>query len=333
MGNHTRIDREAAEWVAELAAGDVDANLTRRFERWRCASPRHAKAYEEMSAVWQAADVLGVLPALSSRHWTPYKRRRSWKAITAIAFLALSGGFACHIRHEQQAVQTFEYSTEVGTHRVERLPDGSTVSLNTKSKVTVRMTRGVRRLELLRGEALFKVSPDTQRPFEVTSGKRTVRAIGTEFSVRSDAGSLHILVVSGAVALDPQHSVEILHAGESADVLDDGTVRKSILAEDEIQSRLLWTQGRVVFRDERLQDAIAEMNRYNKRQVRLIAPVRQRNLRIGGAFTEDGVDRFVYAISTAFGLQQIPSSDPNEILLAPRNRSSDRSRPSGEDPP
>jgi transmembrane sensor len=195
------------------------------------------------------------------------------------------------------------------------------------------MTRGARQLELLRGEALFKVSPDTQRPFEVTSGKRTVRAIGTEFSVRSDEGSLHVLVVSGAVSLDPQRGAEILHAGESAEVLNDGTLRRAVLAPEDIESRLLWTQGRIVFRDERLEDAIAEMNRYNTRQVRLIASVRQLNSRIGGAFTADGLDRFVYAISTAFGLQQIPSSDPNEILLAPRTTSIDESRASGEDAP
>ncbi len=64
------------------------------------------------------------------------------------------------------------------------LNDGSVVNLNTNSLMRVQLTPELRHVVLERGEALFKVTHDKKRPFDVDAGSTTVRAVGTEFSVR-----------------------------------------------------------------------------------------------------------------------------------------------------
>ena len=71
------------------------------------------------------------------------------------------------------------YDTAVGERRAISLEDGSTIELNTNSRVRVRLARGERRLWLEKGQAMFAVAPDKARPFLVTAGDTTVRALGT----------------------------------------------------------------------------------------------------------------------------------------------------------
>src|SRR6185437_5132157 len=59
-----------------------------------------------------------------------------------------------------------------------------------------------------------------------------------------------------------------------------------------------WRNGQAVFRDERLADAIAEMNRYTEVKIVVVSPTIQ-DLKISGVFRTDRQDNFVAAL-TAF---------------------------------
>src|SRR5262249_7480712 len=81
------------------------------------------------------------------------------------------------------------------------LGDGSLVTLNTASSFEVRMIKDHRIVKLLAGEALFKVAYDSARPFDVTTGDTTVRAVGTQFDVNHRPTSTTVTVVEGRVAV------------------------------------------------------------------------------------------------------------------------------------
>ncbi len=72
------------------------------------------------------------------------------------------------------------YATQVGEQRSIALNDGSTVELDTRSRIRVRLERDARKIELLEGQALFHVAKDERRPFIVSCDEVRVRA-----SVRS----------------------------------------------------------------------------------------------------------------------------------------------------
>lgn len=93
------------------------------------------------------------------------------------------------------------YAADVGEQRSIRLPDGSTVELNSRSRLRVRFTEAERTVELLEGQALFNVAKNPARPFIVRSDETRVRAVGTQFDVYKKRSGTIVTVVEGRVAV------------------------------------------------------------------------------------------------------------------------------------
>jgi hypothetical protein len=83
------------------------------------------------------------------------------------------------------------------------LADGSRVTLDGDSRITVRLDANGRHIALERGEAYFEVAHDPVRPFAVAANGRQAVAVGTRYAVRRDGGDLRVVVTQGTVRLDP----------------------------------------------------------------------------------------------------------------------------------
>ena len=94
-----------------------------------------------------------------------------------------------------------EYATEVGEQRSFRLADGSTVILDSRSRLRLAFDNSVRAVDLLQGRALFRVAANPGKPFIVRAGGTTVRVIGTQFDVNESATATVVTVVEGRVAV------------------------------------------------------------------------------------------------------------------------------------
>lgn len=93
------------------------------------------------------------------------------------------------------------YGTDIGEQRSIVLADGSTVELNSRSRVRIRYSDSQRDVDLLEGQALFRVAHNTARPFIVHSGTANVRAVGTQFDVYKKRTGTVVTVVEGKVAV------------------------------------------------------------------------------------------------------------------------------------
>ena len=188
-----------------------------------------------------------------------------------------------------------------------------------------------------RGEALFKVAHEASRPFDVEAAGTTVRAVGTEFSVRlREPGEkafgrkdVEVLVKEGRVAIDPPKreleraaalpaSVSTLSAGETV-TISANRVHVEKVADTDMDRKLSWTEGRLWFERQRLADVVAEFNRYNRRQM-VIADPAIADIRIGGGFEATDPESFVAALERTFGIRAFPSpssggGDPDVIRL------------------
>ena len=92
------------------------------------------------------------------------------------------------------------YETPIGKHRVITLTDGSTIHLNTRSRVSIRFSATRRAAQLLQGEALFTIQHDPNRPFEVVTGLTVIRDVGTQFDVhRKTSDAAVVTVIQGQV--------------------------------------------------------------------------------------------------------------------------------------
>ncbi len=325
------IESEAARWLIRLE-GDPPAQTRAEFDAWLNADPRNQAAFIRLERTWNRADALRRLRPLDGvvdeqvldkfGVQTPIfddpperKFPRGWIGVATsilLAAIAATAWFAV----ERSGWQV--YKTEFGGFQRIVLPDGSAAMLNTNSRIRVKMTAARRQILLDKGEALFTVAHDTQRPFDVSAADTVVRAVGTAFSVRlREQQQVDVIVSEGRVAIDPPEDTQnakppepapiptlsTLSAGETVSVKSHRIQAKKRIADEDITRKLAWTQGRIWFDRVTLAEAVAEFNRYNRRQLVIDDPSIAR-LRIGGAFDATDLDSFIAALE-AFGIRTL----------------------------
>jgi transmembrane sensor len=335
MTHATDIEAQAALWLARRDAGDTAAQKT-QFAAWLAADARHRAAYLRLAAAWERSarlknlrpDAGTIDPDLLIHGRGAIRRsgrRRPLALAAGVAAIAIAAAWGVIAT---RGVQT--YRTAVGGLARVVLEDGSTVTLNTDSEVHVHFSAARRQLTLLKGEAQFAVAHDRSRPFEVFTGGRVVRAVGTAFDVRLDHGeSVEVMVTEGRVAFVDDTGVAggtrgaipvttTLSAGESA-VASGGKVIVRRISATESSRHLAWELGELSFQGETLNAAVAEFNRYNRRKLRIEDPSIG-NLQIGGNFQALEVDSFVAALNRSFGITAKVADDGTLILeRAPRS--------------
>jgi transmembrane sensor len=332
------IFAEASTWLVEFRAGDVDAEARRRFNAWLRKSPEHIRAYMEVAALWGDIPTLAagmevdidavvaharlqgnVMPLGASRvpgtveaHLpedvtsSPAARRgisstRKRLALAAsFAVAALVGIFVTLWQIDRGST----YTTTVGEQRSITLEDGSVVDLGARSRMRVRMASTRRDVELIAGQALFRVAPDKARPFVVASSNARVQAVGTQFDVHRRSTGTTVTVIEGRVAVQSEQRSTASRAGTSepaplfVEAGEQVTVRATLAqvpgeATGAEASRpravdtaavAAWTDRTLSFENAPLSDVVEEFNRYNEKQMVLTDPTLEA-LRISGVFS------------------------------------------------
>jgi transmembrane sensor len=275
----------AAEWFAQARSADIAAADEPSWLQW-IDDEDHQKAYENCELAWELSGELRGSPAIAALlagaaaarapHPATAKPRARWHApawqLGLAASLLAVGAFAWLFL---TAPTTAEYRTAVGEQRTVTLADGSTVLLNTDSDVRVQLSRRVRRIELAQGEALFSVSHDPNRPFEVHALQGVTTAVGTQFDVELTHGGAAISVLEGTVTVGasghgttlPQVAVS---AGSGVGYSQEGAL--SQLHPAEVSRIQGWRTQRMIFNDIPLDTALAEYNRYSRKPIVLGNP-------------------------------------------------------------
>jgi transmembrane sensor len=208
------------------------------------------------------------------------------------------------------------YRTAIGSIKAVPMKDGSTITLNTNSDIRVAMSATERRVDLDQGEAFFEVAKDLHRPFVVRVGDERVIAVGTKFSVRREGDHVQVIVAEGRVRVERAEPYQ----QTAAALLSKGSVAVAgaagVLVQDEalpeVEERLSWRMGFVVFRETRLSDAVAELNRYNERQIVIEDPALG-FMRIGGHFRANNAEGFVRLLAEALPIR-IENQDARIVL-------------------
>jgi transmembrane sensor len=243
----------------------------------------------------------------------PLRRAAPLAAAAGVLLALIAGG----VWFYQQNLSWQVYETPVGGFTRVVLEDGSVLDLNTNTQARVRLGAKTREVRLVRGEGRFQVSPDAQRPFIVTAAGAAVRAVGTAFSVRlRDSAQVDVLVSEGKVAIAAENLADAppLSAGEAAVVSAD-RMAVSRMEPQQLEQRLAWTSGRLQFYGETLGEAVAEFNRYNRRQLRLDNSSLAQ-LRVGGNFAATDPESFAAALGSAFNLR-VAREGTDTIVLRP----------------
>ena len=205
--------------------------------------------------------------AAPRRPWL--SRRKAWAPALLSALLLAGGGGYWWDHHPSY---TLDVATGPGEMRAVALPDGTRVTLNFDSRLTVRYYPRRRDAELARGEAFFQVAPAAQQPFTVDSGTSQVRVVGTAFNLRSGPPQFVVKVLEGRVEVRPDRrraDAPVLQLGPGAGVSVDAASGRHTAVPVAADSVGDWRHGQLVFAQTPLAEVAAELARYLGRPVRV----------------------------------------------------------------
>ncbi|PAW69098.1 MAG: hypothetical protein B9S34_00195 [Opitutia bacterium Tous-C1TDCM] len=315
------VDDQAAAWLGARDGGLSDTQQA-DFERWLLADRRHADAFARLERCSQALDRLADLQperSVERRHRPGWR----WPALALAAAAALAVGTFFGWRSPAPRDFAHVAATAAGTARTVPLPDGSEIVLNADSEVAVAYGSAARAVDLVRGEAHFKVAPEARRPFTVRIGGVAVRAVGTAFNLRRHADTVEVLVTHGRVDVQETRDGRSLLGGAAAATADPPVLVAGQLmvvsgiaataasrpvptppetvAAPEMERRLAWREQRLELGPTPLAQLVAEFNRTSPRRL-VVADPAIAQLSVGGAFRIGDAETLVQLLETNFDL-------------------------------
>jgi transmembrane sensor len=330
------VREAAALWVARVDRG-LSPDEAAALNTW-LIDPVHQREFAELGGIWTRSEVLSVLadvfprqhaaaaaPAAPAPTTQRAPARRGWAVGLALAasvvaaVLLLGPRLNPFAAPADMAAATLVqvYATTAGERSSVMLSDGSLLSLNTDSEITVDMTAAQRQLTLRRGEAHFEVAHDTSRPFIVAVGDHAVRAVGTAFNIRRRGEQeAEVLVTSGTVRVSGDRDVAVLNAGQLLALRADGSRRVTTPDAQSMEAHLAWRRGVLIFDGQTLAEAVAEIDRYTPKSIRLADP-QLAGKRIVGYFPTDNLQLLLESLQANFGVKV--TEDETQILLSARN--------------
>ncbi|MEH6550031.1 MAG: FecR domain-containing protein [Pseudomonadales bacterium] len=330
---------EASLWIAKLDSGLSD-NDQQSLQQWMAANSENRKLFLHMAKLWDKMDDLSRLSDLfpdtqqvASTPWRSYVAMAASIVVVLFAGLWVAGPSFNGLLSESNyvAAQDYDkvYETAIGEHSALSLSDGTQIMLNTNSLVRVKYTDDYRLIVLERGEVHVDVAHDKTRPLSVLAGDKVIQAVGTAFSVEiTSDDQVELLVTDGKVRVAVQKNQadkaerqvpEVLPASSVAvskgEQLVLGSADEEIVKvePEELNVKLSWKQGNLIFRGESLEDAIVEISRYTQVEF-VILDEDLKKVRIAGLFKAGDVAGLLAALQQNFNIthQQL---DGDKVLL------------------
>lgn len=308
--DQARREKEAADWFARLNTQTIPLSDLDRFKAWR-ADPDCKAAYEAVESVWRKTatlqwdpDVRAELAEIPDRSKKSPRSAAVARWAAGATALVLLGAIATAVVLTRPDI----YATGVGENRLVRLADGSTVRLDTDSRLEVRMGRARRDLVLSGGQAEFAVAHDVSRPFVVHAGTQSITALGTRFVVRTDGEGSVVTLVEGRVRVDDDETDRSWRLSPGEQLADRRGSRAAEPAVVDLQAETSWTNGRLLFEATPLAEAIAEINRYAVQPIVLEADA-YRGRPLSGAFETGDPAAFAEAVARIYGLRLVERDD------------------------
>jgi len=144
------------------------------------------------------------------------------------------------------------------------LPDGTTGFLNSGSSLEYPVPFAREREVRLIGEAYFDVSTDENRSFTVKTRHLSTRVLGTQFNVIAyeDENSEEVILKEGSVEVLSSHGKRIVSLQPDQKLGLDTSSKKFKVSQVQADQYVSWTEGKLVFRNESMQEVANRLGRW-----------------------------------------------------------------------
>ncbi|MFZ2169357.1 MAG: FecR domain-containing protein, partial [Methylococcaceae bacterium] len=207
------------------------------------------------------------------------------------------------------------YRTAKGESASIQLSDGSRIDLNTDTELSVQYTWTTRSVKLERGEALFAVVHNAEKPFEVIAAGGRIQDIGTRFNVYQQAGRVSVTVLEGEVSVagSQSHTAQNLTPGQQ--ISYDSTGRTSAISRADIDVVTAWQKGQLVFKGQPLSVVLEQLGRYHDASLQVQGSQLQ-TLKVSGVFPTDNLNLVFNTIAGALPIE-VTQNSANNYVIAP----------------
>ncbi|MFL0809026.1 MAG: FecR domain-containing protein [Agarilytica sp.] len=275
---HIIAQREAISWLARLQSDNILESEKAEFFIWLEKSNINQAAYIQAESLWEKGEAL-TRPndeELRGQILTWFRPQTIFYSGVSLAcalflfvtFLPTSSSEILYTEQQQQKIIT--------------LDDGSQLTLNPNSRISVTLSRRHRHVLLHRGQVFFDVATDPSRPFEVETDLGLIRVLGTEFSVEKTTNphtetsaepsdvDVIVTVVEGKVGIIPLEK-NFKSQKEKSDytlVKDEQISLNEAAAGSQVKTidakrETAWTKGQIIYKGETLGKVIQDLEFYN----------------------------------------------------------------------
>lgn len=245
-----------------------------KVQKWIIKEKWTAEKNNAMSAIWDEIEIPpnnNTYKALERvkntiRQIESKKKRLKMRrvllgsAAVIIPILLLLGGY-----FYSQDVKMVEVLTSTNQQKQCTLSDGTTILLNSCSKVTYPSEfKDSARVVTLIGEAYFSVASDVTKPFIVKTKDLSVRVLGTQFNISaypSDDRTITTLN-SGKIQVDIQaEKADSRYILKPNQEIVFNKIDKSVLINTVTGKNVGWKDGSLVFQDDTFNDIVNSIER------------------------------------------------------------------------
>lgn len=306
--NNTPSFEQAMLWLLRLQDNPSQEQL-QQWQQWLQSDPDNNRIFKQCLALdakltnlppQTVNSLLALLPAKKTRlyHWP---KRISLAASIAVAFV----GISFYMQPNEET-----YITAVGETAAVRLADGSEITLDSDTRLSVYYNESQRRIELHKGQAIFDVTKQMARPFLVAVDEITVTVLGTRFNVNRVEDDAIISVEHGKVNVyDPTLGNTLLQAHQGYYSYDDRAVE---LATTQFA---MWQHGQIRFSHTPLNLAIDQLNRYQTKKLQL-GQQQLSQLTISGTFQVNDITNTAQLLPKILPVEVVAKH--NHWLIQPR---------------
>ena len=259
------------ELISTFLAEGLEADVLEELKAWIAESEENRVHFMKCPEIWFSAvqeqegkyyDQEKAFELFEKRVEKQKAEKRKaripvWRGLYKYAVAILLFGFISYFSYQKgenslrNALAEIGVEAPTGSQTRLHLPDGTTVLLNSDSRITYAQDFGVNSREVtLQGEGYFEVAHNQKIPFYVKTEDVQVRVLGTKFNFRDypEDGEVVVSLIEGKVALKNKirQEADLVLMPDEQMVLDK---KEKVMKKESMnaQAVLQWAEGCLSF--------------------------------------------------------------------------------------
>lgn len=290
---------------------------------WLQADAGNEKYFNELLQVWQQGAVLGKESDINTdAAWQRFQHKINptvaasktrtiitWQRVAAIFILVAGLAFIAYWRMTDTIKPVVAMATDAVL--TDTLPDGSVVTLNKGASLQypAAFTKDKRPVQL-KGEAFFAITPNKNKPFEITVNDVLVRVVGTSFNIKTVGNRTEVIVETGRVEVIRNKQRVLLNPGEQIITGAENEPLKKDTVSDGMYN--YYRTKEFVCNNTPLWKLVEKLNEAYKTTIIIDNP-ELKQLLLTATFSNESLDKVLEVVALTFSIKVVKEGD--RILL------------------